>query len=176
MSNRLALEFEGALNTTATLRKSPSDTSALPATLRESGLGDIQAEARWTSGDVQLSRNGFPVPATPPADRHSGLGIQAWHRSDQTVPLWHALIRAAAEYHQDAGTVDFGEYALEYLKRLSSTWRVYGGVEGTQDEVELITEVQYRLGARSLLKLNNGFGLTSKAPRWAPEVGILFSF
>jgi hypothetical protein len=26
------------------------------------------------------------------------------------------------------------------------------------------------------LKLNNGIGLTSKAPGWAPEVGVMISF
>jgi hypothetical protein len=36
--------------------------------------------------------------------------------------------------------------------------------------------VQWQLAPSALLKLNNGFGLTSKAPDLAPEVGIAFSW
>ena len=31
----------------ATLDKSPLDTSALPSTVKESGLGDVEAQLRW---------------------------------------------------------------------------------------------------------------------------------
>jgi uncharacterized radical SAM superfamily protein len=58
---------------------------------------------------------------------------------------------------------------------LSRRWRVYAGVEGTQDELELITEAQIRLFPHVVMKINNGLGLTSKATDWAPEIGILFS-
>jgi hypothetical protein len=53
--------------------------------------------------------------------------------------------------------------------------RVYLGLEGTQDELSLIAEVQLHLSRHVALKLNTGFGLTSKATDWAPEVGILFT-
>jgi hypothetical protein len=49
-------------------------------------------------------------------------------------------------------------------------------VEGEQDEVALIAELQWRLSPRATLKLNNGFGLTNKAPDQAPEIGIALSF
>ena len=35
---------------------------------------------------------------------------------------------------------------------------------------------QWKLRPNITIKLNSGFGLTSKAPDFAPEVGILFSF
>jgi hypothetical protein len=184
VSHRLALEFEGALHTRARLRKSPSDTSAMPATFGESGLGDVQVEARWRWNDEAASRPEiFSYFETDfPFQRHRKLiGTQDWQFKFGTGAIkgfafGTVTVRAAAEYHQDVGTIDLGEYAVEYMRRLSDTWRVYGGIEGRQDEVELITEAQYRLGAHSVLKLNTGFGLTAKAPRWAPEVGILFSF
>lgn len=47
VSDRLALEFESALFTKATLRKSPSDPSPTPSVIRESGLGDTQEQADW---------------------------------------------------------------------------------------------------------------------------------
>ena len=49
-------------------------------------------------------------------------------------------------------------------------------VEGESDELELIAEVQARLGEHVLLKLNSGFGVTAKAPDLAPEAGLLFSW
>ena len=72
--------------------------------------------------------------------------------------------------------VEAGEYAIEYLKRLSPAWRVYAGIEGEQDEIELITEAQWHITDSIFVKLNNAVGLTSKAEDWAPEVGIMFSF
>ncbi len=52
---------------------------------------------------------------------------------------------------------------------------MYAAVEGTQDEVAAIAEVQWHFWRYGFLKLNNGFGLTSKATDWAPEIGILFT-
>lgn len=72
--------------------------------------------------------------------------------------------------------MELGEYALEYLRRFSPSWRIYLGVEGTGDEVELITEAQWHMSDSIFVKLNNAFGITSKATDWAPEIGIVFSF
>ena len=47
VSDRIALELESALFTTARLRKDPSDPSPLPSELKESGFGDTQAEIRY---------------------------------------------------------------------------------------------------------------------------------
>lgn len=49
------------------------------------------------------------------------------------------------------------------------------GFEGTQDELSLITELQWHLSPNVFLRFNNGLGLTSKATDWTPEVGILFT-
>ncbi len=184
VSDRLAFELEGAFNTTATLHKSAGDPSGMPATLHESGLGDVQAEARWRwASETRSGPEIFSYLETDfPLQRSRQLiGTQEWEfklgtGATRGFRFGTLTVRAAGEYHPESGTVEFGEYALEYLKRLSGTWRVYGGVEGTQDEVELITEAQWRLGRGAVLKLNNAFGLTSKAPDWAPEVGIIWSF
>jgi len=184
VSDRLALELEGAVYMTGDLRKAPTDTSAMPARFKESGLGDVQAEARWRWGLESARRPevfsylevDFPFQRT-----RRLIGTQDWEFKLGTglikgFGFGTLAIRAAGEYHRDEGKLEFGEYAIEYLKRLSPSWRVYTGIEGTQDEVEYITEVQLRLGPRSYLKFNNAFGLTSKAANWAPEVGVMFSF
>ena len=41
--------------------------------------------------------------------------------------------------------------------------------------MELITEAQLRVTDFIFLKLNNAFGITSKATDWAPEMGIMVS-
>jgi hypothetical protein len=84
--------------------------------------------------------------------------------------------RAALEYDAASSSAfDVGEAAIEYLKRLSPRWRVYAGIEGTADELALITELQWHVRPGIILKLNNGFGMTSKATDMAPEIGILIS-
>ena len=79
------------------------------------------------------------------------------------------------EYATEESKLELGEYAVEYVKRLSPHWRAYLGVEGSQDEVELITEAQWHIITDTVIvKLNNAFGITSKATNWAPEVGFMF--
>jgi len=48
--------------------------------------------------------------------------------------------------------------------------------EGEQDEQSIIGEVQYSLSKNIALKVNCGFGVTKKAPDFAPEIGLLFRF
>ena len=49
-------------------------------------------------------------------------------------------------------------------------------MEGTQDEVEGIMDLQFHVSPNAFIRINNAFGLTSKATDWAPEVGLLFHF
>ncbi|HYM82424.1 MAG TPA: hypothetical protein VEY91_13560, partial [Candidatus Limnocylindria bacterium] len=167
---------------TAELTKSPEDPSPMPQKLKESGQGDWQVQLDWTMLPESASRPELfsflevvlpsnkdkPLIGTSDFEYKAGAGIirgMSWG----TVTA-----RAAAEYSGD--TFDTGEYALEYLKRLSPRWRVYAGIEGNQDEVELIGEAQWHLSDRLYLRFNSGFGLTSKATDWAPDVGIVFAF
>ncbi|MGH7527706.1 MAG: hypothetical protein ACREMX_13495, partial [Gemmatimonadales bacterium] len=46
ISDRLAAEFEAAV-ITARQEKSPDDPSAMPSRVKESGIGDIEAQLRW---------------------------------------------------------------------------------------------------------------------------------
>ena len=90
---------------------------------------------------------------------------------------WGTLtVRASVEYDEaSSNRFDLGEYAVEYLRRISSRFRVYVGVEGSQDEASLITEGQWHVARFAFVRLNSGVGLTSKATDWAPEVGIVFT-
>jgi hypothetical protein len=90
---------------------------------------------------------------------------------------WGTLTTRVAVAYETASTspFDLGEYAVEYLRRLSPRWRVYAGIEGNTDEVELITEAQWHVSRYAFVRLNSAVGLTSKATDWAPEIGVVFS-
>jgi hypothetical protein len=180
ISNRLAVEFEAAV-ITATQHKSPDDPTGMPARVKESGLGDVEGQLRWrwnteTAGKPEWFS--YFETVLPIQKRKKLIGTPDWEFKLGTGVVrgfnWGtATVRLAVAY--DEGHLETGEYAVEYLRRLSPLLRIYAGIEGSEDEVELIAETQWSLGSRVVLKLNNAFGLTSKAADWAPEVGLMFS-
>jgi len=184
VSDRIALELESAVFTTARLLKDPSDPSALPAELKESGFGDTQAEIRYRFAHETVTRPELftYLEVDFPFQRHRRIiGTQTWAYKAgagaiKGFSFGTLTARVAGEYDEADKQVVFGEYALEYLKRLSPNFRFYTGVEGDQDEVEWIIEGQYWLSPRIHVKLNSAFGVTSKAPDFAPELGIMFRF
>jgi hypothetical protein len=184
VSDKLAFELESAVYTSATQHKSPSDPSAMPSSVSESGFGDTQAEIRWRlSGETEGSPEiwSYTEITFPFQKSRRLIGTSNWELIQgfgltKGFSWGTTSLRASALYSEEEGAVEFGEYAFEYLKRFSDKWRGYVGVEGEQDEVALIAEVQWRLSPRATLKLNNGFGLTNKAPDQAPEIGIALSF
>jgi hypothetical protein len=183
LTDNISVELEAAM-IDATLEKSPDDPSLLPAKLSESGLGDVQMQVNWMWRKETEKRAGFFSYAEVvfPFNKEKVLiGTSDWEFKVGTGVIrgfsWGTMtIRAAVEYSMAESKLDIGEVAIEYLKRLSPHWRVYIGVEGTQDEIELITEFQWHISKKVFIKLNNALGLTSKATDWAPEVGIMFRF
>jgi hypothetical protein len=178
----LAVEVEAAV-ITATLETSPEDRSGIPARIHESGLGDVEGQirARWARETERRPEVFSYFEVTPPLQKNKNLiGTQEWELKLGTGLTkgfsWGTItVRGAVEYLQDEGSVDLGEYAVEYLKRLSPRWGVYLGVEGEQDEISLIPQLQWHLNDSVFIKVNSGIGLTSKATDWAPEVGVVFS-
>jgi hypothetical protein len=184
LTDRILIEFESAYFSSVTLRKSPDDPSTMPPVLKESGFGDTQAEIRY-----RVAHETFVRPEVfsylevdfPFQRRRRLLGTQGWEYkfgagAIKGFSFGTFTLRVAGESTQEDRRIAFGEYALEYLKRFSPKFRFYTGVEGDQDEVEYIIEGQIWLTRAIHLKLNSAFGLTSKAPDFAPEVGVFFSF
>jgi hypothetical protein len=183
ISDRLAVEAEAALER-ATFEKAPGDPTALASRVHESGLGDVEGQVRWRWRRETASRpevfsfaeavaphhRDRPLIGTSGVELKFGTGVTRGFR-------WGTMTgRAGVEYAASSSSrFDLGEYALEYVKRLSPRWRVYGGVEGAQDQLSLVAEVQWHLRPNVFVRLNNGFGVTSKATDWAPEVGMVFS-
>jgi hypothetical protein len=181
LSENVAVEVEAAM-ISASLQKSPLDTSALPQRLEQSGLGDVEAQLRWrwrketdTRPEIfSYFETTFPFQrsklliGSPEWEFKFGAGITRGRR-------WGTMTLRAAVANV-GGTFEPGEYAVEYLRRLSRAFRLFAAVEGSEDEVEVISEAQIFLRPNIMLKLNNAFGLTSKATDWAPEIGVVFTF
>lgn len=183
LTETISLEVEAAF-LDASQEKSPDDPSSMPEEVSESGLGDVQTQFNWRwlrETETRPELFSYLEIVYPTGKANSLLGTSDWEFKAGTGLIrgfgWGTVIaRAAVEYVVEEDKGELGEVALEYLKRLSRSWRVYLGVEGSQDEAELITEAQWHLSPRTFIKLNNAFGVTSKATDWAPEVGVMFSF
>lgn len=183
ISERLAVEFEAAV-ITARQDRSPDDPSSMPSRIEESGLGDVEGQLRWRWNRETERRPEFfsYFETVLPLQRNRRLiGTRDWEfKLGGGVVRGFAwgtgTVRAAVEYDGEEGTMALGEYAVEYLRRVSPRWALFAGVEGSDDEVEGIAQVQWFLRRDLVLKVNNAFGLTSKATDWAPEIGLMFSF
>lgn len=183
ITRNLALEMEGAV-IAAEITKAAADPSTMPREVEESGLGDVEGQLRWRWLEETGSRpemfsyfeTVFPLQkqrriiGTRDWEWKLGAGMTRGYR-------WGTMtLRAAVEYTREEGKLDPGEYAVEYLRRLSRAWRVLAAIEGNQlDEVALITEAQWHFNPRAYFKVNNGWGLTANATDFAPEVGVVFS-
>jgi hypothetical protein len=180
VSERLAIEFEAAV-ITARQEKSPSDESDFPPVLEQSGLGDVEGQLRYMWRRETADRGGlfsYFETVFPFQKQKKLIGTPTWEFKFGTGYVrshsWGTLTFRAAVAHSDAFEV--GEYAVEYLRRLSERVSVYAGFEGTDDEVELIGDLQLTVVPGLVLKLNNALGVTKKATDWAPEVGLVFRF
>jgi len=184
-SDSLAVEFESALYSSVDFRKDPGDTSTVPGTIRESGLGDTETNIRWRFQKETATRpetTFFFKTVFPLQKDKKLLGTQNWEFEPGIVltkgfSFGTLALRLSSVYDSGERKMELlGEYAIDYVKRLSQNWRVAVSLEGEQDELSLIGEVQYTLGKNAILKINSGFGLTKKAPDFAPEIGVLFRF
>ena len=182
-SDRFAIELEAAY-IDAELETAPEDNTSVPDVISESGLGDVEGQLRWrwrdeTAGGPEVFS--YFETVFPTADAGSLIGTSDWEfKLGAGVTRGYGFgtmtARLAIEYDNVEDTFAMGEAAIEYLRRLSASWRVFGAFEGSEDEVEAIVEAQWHFATFGCLKLNNAFGVTSKATDWAPEVGVMFNF
>jgi len=186
VSDRLAFEVEGALQTSATFDKAPDDPTNVPARLTERGLGDVEGQVRWrwrpeTSDHAEMfSFVELVLPSQP--DKYL-IGTPKWEASFGFGMLrghpWGTLgwrVSMAYDRSDPQAKLEGGEFAVDYIKRTSDKWRWVASLEGESDELSLIGEAQWSFAPHAYLKVNNGFGLTQKAPDIAPEIGVMISF
>lgn len=184
LSDRVAIELEGALHAKATFDKAPEDPSSLPARFSESGLGDVEGQIRWRWQEETARRPelySFVEVVLPLQKDKVLIGTQDWEGAFGFGLLrgysWGTVGgRLAVAWDGEDHRAQLGEYAFEYIKQVSPRWRLYLGLEGESVEYSLITEVQWHFHPHALLKLNCGFGLAEQSPDVAPEVGVMFRF
>ena len=180
----LAVELEGSYRS-ARFERSSRDTTATPARIRESGVGDFAGQVRvrfaqergrrpeiWGSVEVipaNLKRK--VLIGDKLTDVKSEIGLtRGFHFGTMTL-------RTTVEYNHGDHHWDLGETSLEYLRRLSPAWRILlaieGGETGAPDEWVFVTAGQWRIANGCYLKLANAVGLMSKSTDWEPQIGIL---
>ena len=181
----LAFELEGSY-VSARFERSPRDTTATPALIRESGVGDFAGHARlrfaqergrrpevWGSLEVIPANQKRKVLIGDKfRDLKGEIGLtRGFHFG--TMTLRTTIERNHGDHHWD-----LGETSLEYLRRLSPAWRILlaieGGESGALDEWVFVTAGQWRIANGCYLKLANAVGLAWKATDWEPQVGILW--
>ena len=183
ISDFLAVEFEAAV-ISATQYKSPEDPTEMPDKLKESGLGDVEGQLRfrWNRETESMPEYFSYFETVFPLQKGKKLiGTSDWEFKLGSGVMkgfsWGTITaRLAFEYDRSENKTELGEYAVEYLKRISKLFRFYIGVEGSEDEIELITDLQFHILPNAFIRINNAFGVTKKATDYAPEVGILFRF
>jgi hypothetical protein len=185
LNDDLVLELEAAASR-ASLEKADDDLSGMPAELKESGLGHVRTRLDWRMlAETEHRPEVFTyVGALVPHDSSKHLiGTSDWVGNAGAGVIrgfdWGTVtFRMGLEYDfSSASELDWGEVAVEYLKRLSPGLTVYGAVQVLEgDEYSLVGEVQWHLTPAVVLKLNSGFGLTPHGMDWSPRLGVLFTF
>jgi hypothetical protein len=184
-SDSLALEFESAVHSSAEFTRAPGDNTGTPDRLRESGLGDTEINLRWRYAKETATRpeiTYFFQTVFPLQKKKRLLGTQDWEFESGVVAtkgysFGTLSYKLSVAYDRAERKAELSEWAIDYLKRINSKWRVALSLEGDQlDELSLIGELQYSLGKNAVLKLNTGVGLVKKAPDFAPEIGVLFRY
>src|SRR5947208_8702026 len=184
ITNSLAVELESAVFTQASQSRASGDTSGMPRTFSESGVGDTEGQIRYRwfeETEVRPELLSYFGVVFPLQHNKKLIGTRDWEFTagvnvTKGFSFGTFMVKIGGFYSTGEEKLELGEYGIEYVKRLSDKWRLVGAVEGDQDEVQAILEIQYQVRPNITIKLNSGFGLTSKAPEFAPEVGVLFSF
>lgn len=181
----LAFEVEGSY-LDAQFERSAQDTTATPQQIKESGLGDFAVQARmrfvreknsrpeiWGSLEFIPAANKDKVLiGDKQSDLKGEIGFTKGYRFGTMT------FRTTLEYNHGDHHGDLGETSIEYLRRLSTNWRlmvaVEGGEGGAPDEFVLVTSFQARVARRAVLNFGNSFGLMSKSTDLEPYVGVRF--
>jgi hypothetical protein len=189
LSDRFAVELE-ANGIDASLRKAADDPSSMPEKLTESGLGQVRSRLdwRWLPERGRRPELFSYAEVVFPHDKEKALiGTADWVINGGLGAIrgfrWGTMtVRLGFEYDtSSASAVDFHEYAIEYLKRLSPKVSVYlGYVVFEGDEASLATELHWSPNPRVMIRLGNRLGVVSSTlsatPNgldWAPTIGVV---
>ena len=178
----------------ASLEKESNDASIMPDRVTRSGLGEVRARTYWrwfAERDARPELYSFvgytfphdrttPLVGTPESVGSFGSGVVKGFGSGGTV-----VARVSGEYDLSSGSpLDWGEYALEYHKRIVPTVNVvlayvsFGG-----DEASFGGELQWSPTERVTLKAGHRIAVvshllsaTSNSTDFAPSASLLVRF
>ena len=181
----LAVELEAILYGDVTLDKAANDTtSGIPNRIHESGFGSVETNVRWRLRRETTTRSeifvNFEV-EYPLQKDNLLLGASDWEFSTGIGWVkgytWGTLTpRISIVYDRGEREVELGEYAIEYLKKVSDSFRWVSTLEGEGADISLIFESQWHINKNSFWKIGSGFGVTGQAEAFSPEIGLMFSF
>ena len=182
----LAVELEGA-RIIADFTRDPSDGSGTPSSLQERGTADVAGQVRLRLAPERGRRPEFfaAVELLPPQHSSSVLiGDGQWDVKGEIGATrgyhWGTMtFRTTIEYNRGDTHWDLGETSLEWLKRLSPSWRVLAAIEGGEggapDDWVLRSAVRWRVARGIDLKFANGLGLFPKSTDWEAQLGVLMT-
>jgi hypothetical protein len=183
----LMFEFEAALMS-ATLWTGDEDTITPVDSVHEKGLGDVEGQFRWRYNRERekvpeifsFLEIVLPLQRLPFAKGDRLIGTRGWEfklGAGVTKGFRFGTLtgRIAVEYDGEDEEVALGEYAVEYLKKLSDHLKLFLMFEGSGDELELVLEGQVHFNRYVALKIGTGVGLTPATDDIAPETGLMCS-
>lgn len=183
LADDIAFEFEASW-IDATLERDDDDPSGASDEINEAGIGDVEGQIRWRFMGETGQRPEMYALMEIVAPVHKDkkiIGTPDWEFAWGVAVTkgfgWGTLtLKTSVEYTLEDDILEAGEYAVEYLKKFSPAWRGYLAIEGEDDEIECIPELQWHIKPDLIIKFNSAFGVTDKAKDWAPEFGVMFYF
>ena len=182
-SDRLAIEMEAAVISAEFTKSATDTTTGLPSPHKESGLGDVEGQIRYRFNRETASKPEYFTyfeTVFRTGEENSLIGTSVWELKlgggfIKGFGFGTLTVRAGVDWDSGDNVFGIGEYAVEYLRRLSPHFRVFFMLEGSEDELSAVPEVQWHISRNVFVKANAGFGVTSKATDFAPEVGVMIA-
>ena len=184
LTDNLLIELEWSAQEKQSIHRASQDTGPGQRTFSESGSGAFETQLRWRMfKETRLTPELFSYFETVfPLQRDRMLIGQSEWELVYGLGLvkgfkWGTItVRGSVTHEPEIDHTEFGEYAIEYLKRFGDDFRWVMTLEGSKKELSSIFELQWYFHKQAFLKLNTGIGLTREAVDYAPEIGIMFRF
>lgn len=177
----LMIEAEASI-IQARQQKSSSDTSNMPSHFNEGGIENIEGQLRWRYfKESQMSPElySYLLTVLPTRGENKMIGTDGFDFKFGTglikgFRFGTVSANLSIQYNTEDAVYEFGGFTVEYLKRISNTFRIYVGLEGIPDATEFITELQIFPKSWMFIRLNNAIGISPNATDIAPEIGVVF--
>src|SRR2546422_7609155 len=139
-TDSLMVELESAVYTHASQSRASDDTSGMPRTFSESGVGDTEGQIRYRwfeETEVRPELLSYFGVVFPLQRNKRLIGTRDWEFNagvniTKGFPFGTFMVKVGAFYSTGDGKLELGEYGIEYVKRLSDKWRLVAAGESGQ--------------------------------------------